>query len=71
MKEEKQVSSKEKQTWRLTRLNNHRFKTVTTVRSEAKGQRILDSHPNTPRENLSFVVVEDVAKEGAFDEVRV
>ena len=52
-------------------MNNHRFKTVTTVRSEAKGQRILDSHPNTPRENLSFVVVEDVAKEGAFDEVRV
>lgn len=40
-----------------------------TVRSDAKGQRILRSHPNTPKDTLSYVVVEDVAKEGAFDEV--
>lgn len=46
-----------------------RFDTVVTVRSQAKGQRILDAHPNTPKEKLSFVVVEDVAADGAFDEV--
>lgn len=40
-----------------------------TVRSQEKGQRILDAHPNTPKEKLSFVVVEDVAADGAFDEV--
>ena len=41
---------------------------MTTVRSDAKGQRILDAHPNTPKESLSYVIVEDVAKDGAFDE---
>lgn len=45
-----------------------RFAVVVTVRSEEKGQRILDSHPRTPKEKLSFVIVEDIAKEGAFDE---
>lgn len=49
--------------------NPARFDTVVTVRSQEKGQRILDAHPNTPKEKLSFVVVEDVAAEGAFDEV--
>jgi hypothetical protein len=46
-----------------------RFAVVVTVRSEEKGQRILDSHPRTPKEKLSFVIVEDIAKDGAFDEV--
>lgn len=41
-----------------------------TVRSEEKGKRILEAHPNTPKEKLSFVVVKDVAQDGAFDEVR-
>lgn len=47
----------------------HSFEVVTTVRSEEKGRRILDAHPNTPKEKLSYVIVEDIAKEGAFDEV--
>lgn len=42
------------------------FEVVVTVRSEEKGRRILDAHP---RAKLSFVIVEDVAKDGAFDEV--
>ncbi|KAJ5938589.1 hypothetical protein N7466_001723 [Penicillium verhagenii] len=49
-------------------LLQHGFDTVVTVRSEEKGQRILDAHPNTPKENLSFVIVKDVAEDGAFDE---
>ncbi|PYH99623.1 NAD(P)-binding protein [Aspergillus ellipticus CBS 707.79] len=47
----------------------HGFDTVVTVRSEEKGQRILEAHPDTPKEKLSYVVVKDVAAEGAFDEV--
>lgn len=46
-----------------------RFDTVVTVRSDEKGQRILDAHPNTPKEKLSYVVVKDVAADGAFDDV--
>ncbi|PWY70074.1 ketoreductase [Aspergillus eucalypticola CBS 122712] len=46
----------------------HGFDTVVTVRSEEKGQRILEAHPNTPKEKLSYVIVKDVAAEGAFDE---
>ncbi|GAD93755.1 ketoreductase [Paecilomyces variotii No. 5] len=49
-------------------LVEHGFDTVITVRSEEKGKRILDNHPNVPKEKLSYVIVEDVAKEGAFDE---
>ena len=45
------------------------FDTVVTVRSEDKGRRILEAHPNTPKEKLSYVIVEDVAADGAFDEV--
>lgn len=42
---------------------------MVTVRSDEKGQRILDAHPNTPKEKLSYVVVKDVAADGAFDDV--
>ncbi|KAJ9193157.1 hypothetical protein DTO021D3_3813 [Paecilomyces variotii] len=49
-------------------LLDHGFDTVVTVRSEEKGKRILDNHPNVPKEKLSYVIVEDVAKEGAFDQ---
>ena len=42
---------------------------MVTVRSEDKGKRILDAHPNTPQEKLSYVIVEDVAQDGAFDKV--
>ena len=38
------------------------------MRSEAKGQNILKNHPNVPKGKLSFVIVEDIAQEGAFDE---
>ncbi|KAA8650544.1 hypothetical protein EYZ11_002101 [Aspergillus tanneri] len=44
------------------------FDTVVTVRSEVKGQKILDAHPTVPKEKLSYVIVKDVAAEGAFDE---
>ncbi|KKK14596.1 hypothetical protein ARAM_005838 [Aspergillus rambellii] len=49
-------------------LLNHGFAVVTTVRSDQKGQKILQAHPSTPKEKLSYVIVEDVAQEGAFDE---
>lgn len=42
---------------------------MVTVRSEEKGKRILDAHPDTPKEKLSYVIVKDVAQDGAFDEV--
>lgn len=40
---------------------------VTTVRSNEKGQKILDNHPKVSKEKLDFVIVEDIAKRGAFD----
>lgn len=40
-----------------------------TVRSDDKGKRILDAHPNTPEGKLSYVIVKDVAQDGAFDQV--
>lgn len=47
------------------------FDTVVTVRSEEKGKRILDAHPDTPKEKLSYVIVKNVAEDGAFDEVNI
>jgi nucleoside-diphosphate-sugar epimerase len=43
---------------------------VVTVRSEEKGQRIVKSTYDALGKQISFVVVEDVAAEGAFDEAR-
>lgn len=40
---------------------------VTTVRSTEKGQKILDNHPHSSKDRLDFVIVEDIAKPGAFD----
>lgn len=40
-----------------------------TARSPEKGQRILESTHESLRTRVSYVVVEDVAEEGAFDEV--
>lgn len=48
-----------------------RFDTVVTVRSDEKGQKILENHPNLPKEKLSYVIVKDVAEDGAFDEVYI
>ncbi|KAJ5895018.1 hypothetical protein N7495_006709 [Penicillium taxi] len=49
-------------------LLEHGFDTVVTVRSDEKGQRILGAHPSTPKEKLSYVIVKDIAQDGAFDE---
>lgn len=42
---------------------------MVTVRSEDKGKKILEAHPDTPEDKLSYVIVKDVAQDGAFDEV--
>lgn len=39
-----------------------------TVRSDEKGQLILDNHPHTPKSKLSYVIVEDISLPNAFDE---
>lgn len=41
---------------------------VFTVRSHDKGRKILGNHPNVSENKLSYVIVEDIAKENAFDE---
>jgi nucleoside-diphosphate-sugar epimerase len=50
-------------------LTPDRFDVVVTVRSEEKGQRIVKSIDETQGKQVSFVVVEDIAREGAFDQV--
>ncbi len=47
----------------------HRFEVITTARSEEKGRRIIESAKPAQQSNISFAIVEDVAKEGAFDTV--
>jgi hypothetical protein len=47
------------------------YDVVTTVRSHEKGQRILDAHSQIGNQRLSYVVVEDIAKEEAFNEVQL
>ena len=42
---------------------------VTTVRSEEKGRRILESLNPDFKARVSYVVVPDVAGDGAFDAV--
>jgi uncharacterized protein YbjT (DUF2867 family) len=37
---------------------------VTTVRSDEKGAKILEAHPNLSKDYLSYVVVPDIAKSG-------
>lgn len=49
-------------------LLQHGHSVVFTARSDAKGQKILSNHPDQPKEKLSYVIVEDIAKEDAFDE---
>lgn len=45
------------------------YNVVVTVRSEEKGQRILGSYQGVFRENVSYVVVDDITRDGAFDAV--
>lgn len=42
---------------------------VTTVRSAEKGEKILAAYPESSKGQLSYVVVPDIAQEGAFDQV--
>jgi nucleoside-diphosphate-sugar epimerase len=49
-------------------LLDHDHDVVTTVRSDEKGQKILENHPGLPKSKLSYVIVKDIAQEGAFDE---
>ncbi|KAL2267938.1 hypothetical protein VTJ83DRAFT_5215 [Remersonia thermophila] len=49
--------------------NGLAFDVVATARSKEKGERIIKSLDPSVRPRVSFVVVPDVAQEGAFDEV--
>ena len=48
-------------------LLKHGHYVVFTVRSDEKGQKILSNHPDA-KSKLSYVIVKDIATEGAFDE---
>lgn len=39
-----------------------------TVRSEDTANKIRAAHPNTPKSQLDFCIIRDIAEEGAFDE---
>jgi nucleoside-diphosphate-sugar epimerase len=47
------------------------YSVVTTVRSSEKADRIPAVHRNTGKERLDFVIVDDIAREGAFDDAVV
>ena len=44
-------------------------KVVTTVRSEDKAKAIRDAHKDLSKDVLDIVIVPDIAREDAFDEV--
>jgi len=48
-------------------LLDHGHSVVTTVRSQEKADKIKAAHPDTPTSKLDFVIVPDIALEGAFD----
>ncbi|KAI0401627.1 hypothetical protein F4802DRAFT_609207 [Xylaria palmicola] len=50
-------------------LEEGKFNVIVTVRSEEKGQRLMKSVTAKRRQALTYIVVEDIAKEGAFDDV--
>ncbi|KAK3323208.1 hypothetical protein B0T19DRAFT_199555 [Cercophora scortea] len=52
----------------LDSLLDHGFDVVVTARSEEKGRRIVKSIDSALGKQVSYVVVEDVASEGAFDD---
>ncbi|KAK3353950.1 hypothetical protein B0T25DRAFT_545712 [Lasiosphaeria hispida] len=51
----------------LDYLLDHGFDVVVTARSDEKGQRIVKSVDQSVGKKVSYVVVEDIAQEGAFD----
>ncbi|KAK4547780.1 hypothetical protein LTR36_000738 [Oleoguttula mirabilis] len=52
-------------------LLQHGHSVVTTVRTEEKGNKILSAHSSYGKDQLDFVIVEDIAQEGAFDKAVV
>lgn len=48
-------------------LLKHGHSVVTTVRSQEKASKIKDAHAKYGKDKLDFAIVEDIAKEGAFD----
>ncbi|KIW90623.1 uncharacterized protein Z519_08406 [Cladophialophora bantiana CBS 173.52] len=49
-------------------LLQHGHETVFTVRSHEKGMKILSNYPGQPASKLSYVIVEDIAQEDAFND---
>jgi len=41
---------------------------VTTVRSQAKADKIKEAHPKATKDQLDFAIVEDIAQPNAFNE---
>ncbi|KAL8777170.1 MAG: hypothetical protein Q9194_002710 [Teloschistes cf. exilis] len=52
----------------LESLLNQGHSVVTSVRSEKKAQMIRDTFPDVGKDKLDFVLVDDIARPGAFDE---
>ncbi|KAK0621973.1 hypothetical protein B0T17DRAFT_493449 [Bombardia bombarda] len=50
-------------------LLDHGFEVVVTARSREKGERIVKSIDSALGKRISYVVVENIAKDGAFDKV--
>ena len=44
---------------------------VTTVRSQDKADKVKAGHPHIGKDKLDFAIVEDIAREGAFDQAVV
>jgi nucleoside-diphosphate-sugar epimerase len=49
-------------------LLEHGHSVVTTVRSQEKANKIAENHKSYGKDKLDFAIVEDIAKENAFDE---
>lgn len=47
-----------------------RYEVIVSVRSKAKGDGIISALPIEFKENVTYAVVEDIAQDNAFDEVR-
>lgn len=45
------------------------YDVVTTVRSDEKGVKLLSAFSSSTKDRLSYQIVKDVARRGAFDEV--
>ena len=53
----------------LLLLLDHGFTVTASVRSKDKGESLLSVIPDDCRNSVSYVIVNDVAKDGAFDDV--